>query len=184
MQPPIYCEPLHTLNTWRLQNTFTSSSLSRCTISMLLDGLACYPRPGTWRVRKIRISLNSRKNIQINQKINGPLCPFGLHLPTKLQTWITCANSLKPINELMATGEINNCCPRYEIPQTCGGKKSSCLVCIRPTNNVQSQPWTCFRINERWPNKYRIHTSWQSTKDIMSEEFDGVFLSSKAINWS
>ena len=32
--------------------------------------------------------------------------PLGRHLPTQLQTWITWATALKPINVLMTTGEI------------------------------------------------------------------------------
>ena len=35
-----------------------------------------------------------------------PWWPFGQHLPTQLQTWITRGTDLKPINILIATGEI------------------------------------------------------------------------------
>ena len=34
------------------------------------------------------------------------MCPFGLHLPTQLQTWITWVTALEPINFFMATGYI------------------------------------------------------------------------------
>ena len=34
-----------------------------------------------------------------------------------------------------------------------------CMVCIRPTYNLKSHLSTNFRINERWPSKFKIHKS-------------------------
>ena len=88
------------------------------------------------------------------------MCPLGQHLPTKIQTWITRGNALKPINVFLATGAITkNRHPCHNLPQDCRGSKYVFPVWIRPTENLQSHPRTSFRINEHWYNKYDTHKS-------------------------
>ena len=93
-----FYQPLHTLNTWRLQNTFTASSFSGCTISMLLDGLVCYPRPGTWRVRKLKKSQFTQKysNLSQNKWAFVPL-------------WTTLTYKTSNLNNLRKFLEANQC---------------------------------------------------------------------------
>ena len=49
--------------------------------------------------------------------------------------------------------------PRYDLQQTCVGRKYLCPVLIRLTDNLLSHLRKSFRINERWSNKYATHKS-------------------------
>ena len=105
-------------------------------------------------VRLFYSQLKKSKIITTKQRWFLLLCPPGRHLPTKLQTWGTALN---PINLLITTGEIKKRQPCHNIPKTCGGSNSICLVWIRPTYNLLTRPRASFRINERWSNKYNTH---------------------------
>ena len=78
----------------------------------------------------------------------------------------TCEN----LNNLRKYLEANQCVdgnmcnnknqhPFHNLPQTCGGRKLVCPVCIWPTENLKSHPRKSFRNNERWFNKYDTHKS-------------------------
>ena len=53
----------------------------------------------------------------------------------------------------------------HDLPQSCGGGKSICLVWIRPTDDFQSRPGKQFRINECWYGQCK-QTGLQSMTQI------------------
>ena len=69
--------------------------------------------------------------------------------------WLTWSQSI----HLWWQVHRNNRNPRRNLPQTCGGRKSICLVCIHPTDNFQSHPSKRFSINELWHSKFKIQKS-------------------------
>ena len=47
----------------------------------------------------------------------------------------------------------------HNLPQTCGGRKSVCLIWILPREIFLTHPSTIFSINERWSIKFNKHNS-------------------------
>ena len=49
--------------------------------------------------------------------------------------------------------------PCHDIPQTCGGSKSVCMVWIHPNANFLTHTTTTLSINEPWSNRYDTQKS-------------------------
>ena len=100
-----------------------------------------------------------RRNTIFFQGINpmGLCAPWDdtyLHNCKLEELWMI---TLMPINILMITGEIKNHYPHHDLPQTCVGRKHSCPVCIRPTENFLTYPKKSSSINGLWPNKWNTN---------------------------
>ena len=91
---------------------------------------------------------------------NRILLPLCLRLPIKLQTWMTWRKYLE-VNKCIYGNRWNkkNRKPRHNLPETCGGRKSVCLVWIRLTDIFLTHTRTTFWINEFWSNKYDTYKS-------------------------
>ena len=91
--------------------------------------------------------------------------------------WSPCSQSIS----WWLTVQPQNRHPLRDLPQTCRGIKSACLIFIWSTYNFQSHLMTSFIINNIWSSKCKIHRS-TTIKGILRWWYWRIFYFKKKVD--
>ena len=107
-----------------------------------------------WDLVPLGTNLTTTDNVYKSMLL--PLLKIHLSkLRKKSLGWLTWRQSI----HLWQQAKLKNWHPPHDLPQTYRGIKSTCPVCIQPTDNFLTHSRTSLRINERWSNKYDTKNS-------------------------